>query len=307
MDRLSDLESLGARRRPVILASGFLDGLHLGHQAVLKTAVEAARDLQGEAWVLTVDPHPMKLLHPESAPAILTDPASRLRRMEETGIDGVVMLPFTQDFARQEPEAFFQSLLEQIPLLRGLVVGDNWRFGRAARGDTRLLRKMAETAGLPVRLVSPLLWKGAPISSSRIRRAVELGDVREAAHMLGRPFSVPGTVVHGRGVGRELGFPTANLAPDNEARPAAGVYAVRVTGLDSPRPGIAYYGERPTFGDAQRPDLEVHLFDLKEDLYGRKLEVHFIDRLRGSHRFSSRDDLIAQIHADVQQARESLC
>ena len=303
MERIADLNRLGSRDRPVLLAAGFLDGLHLGHQAVLRTTVDTARKMEAEAWVLTVEPHPMKLLHPERAPAVLTDIETRIRLISEMGLTGCAVLPFTREFSEMEPEDFLCELHQRAPVLRGLVVGQNWRFGHRACGDVTLLQKWAERRDLRVLIIPPVLWKGLPVSSSRIRQAIEKGDLPAATAMLGRPFSMSGTVIHGRNIGHQLGFPTANLLPKNEVRPAPGVYAVRISGLDPVRYGAAYYGDRPTFHDGTLTGLEVHILDTTQDLYGLDLEVHFLERLRGDLRFATHAALIEQIRLDVACVR----
>jgi riboflavin kinase/FMN adenylyltransferase len=303
MERITDLHLLGGRDQPVFLAAGFLDGLHLGHQAVLNAAIEEARTLEAEAWVLTVDPHPMKILRPDRAPAVLTDLTSRLRLLSRTGVTGCVVLPFTEALSVLEPEAFLDELLRCVPRLRGLVVGQNWRFGHRARGDVSLLREWAEKHDLHLRVLAPVLCNGIPISSTRIRQAIESGNIPEATTMLGRPFSISGTVVHGRSLGRQLGFPTANLLPLNEVRPAPGVYAVRVSGIEPAGFGAAYYGGRPTFDDGRPAGLEIHLLDIDRDLYGMELEAHFLERLRGDIKFERPEDLLEQIRKDVTRVR----
>lgn len=304
MERISDPADLGSTPGPIVLAAGYLDGVHQGHRAVLAKAVAEAKRIGGTAWVLTIDPHPGKVLRPQAAPAILTDLEKRLSLISETGVDGVVLLRFTRDLSQCEPEPFLDRLLRQAPQIREIVVGENWRFGRQARGDIALLRRFAGPAGIAVHVVTPVLWEGIPVSSSRIRKAVEEGHVEAAAQMLGRPFDIPGTVKHGKSLGRDMGFPTANIEPRNEVRPAPGVYAVRITGLDVPRGGAAYYGSRPTLKDGRPPDLEVHIFDLDLDLYGRSLDVHFLARLREDLVFSSREALVGQIRKDVASARD---
>jgi riboflavin kinase/FMN adenylyltransferase len=304
MERLTDFRLLGGRQRPIVLAAGYLDGLHLGHRAVLDAAVREAADLGGEAWVLTVDPHPMKILRPDRAPTILTDLESRLRLIARTGVTGCVILPFTPALAALEPETFLDELTRGIPNLRRLVVGTNWRFGHGARGDVALLRNWTPGHSLSLRVLEPVLWRDRPISSTRIRTAIEAGDLAEANAMLGRPFSVRGVVEHGRGVGRKLGFPTANLLPANEVRPAPGVYAVRVSGAGPDRFGAAYYGPRPTFDDGGPAALEIYLLDFDLDLYGKEMEAHFLERIRGSLRFDSPSALQDQIRRDVDRVRE---
>jgi riboflavin kinase/FMN adenylyltransferase len=300
------LEDLGAVGRPLALAIGFLDGVHLGHQAVIRAAREAARGLGGEAWVLTFDPHPAQVLRPEAAPALLTDTPSRLRRIAALDVDGCVLLPFTRELAALEPADFVRDLAARAPTLATVAVGANWRFGRGAAGDVEFLRAAGPRHGFTVCVAAPVRWRGEPVSSTRVREAVASGRFDDAAGMLGRPYSVEGEVVRGRGVGRGLGFATANVRPAKVLLPPPGVFAIRARLGGELLAGAAYLGTRPTFGDAGDPLLEAHLFGVDRDLYGERIEVFFHRHLRGDRRFAGPDALRAQIASDVEAAREAL-
>ena len=301
------LDDLRLEGRPVVLAVGSFDGVHLGHQRVIGLAGEMARKAGGEAWVLTLDPHPLKILKPEAAPPLITSTLHKVRLIEELGVDGCVVMPFTREVAAEEPDEFLKRLKQKVPGLSALVVGENWTFGHRGRGDVALLKKLAPGLGFGATIVEPVLWKGAVISSTRVRQAVAKGELTDARETLGRPFSILGTVVSGKRVGRQLGFPTANLDPHNEVRPPGGVYAVRVLVGSRSFQGAAFLAE--TRDASSTPSgfvTEVHIMDFDEDIYGTDIEVLFIERMRSSRRFDSRSALKKQIGLDVQQARDIL-
>ncbi len=303
------LDVLTTQRRAVVLAAGFFDGVHLGHQEILRRAVAAARRKNGAAWVLTFDTHPLKVLAPESAPRLLTAMPHKLRLFAALGLHGCVALPFTAELAACEPEAFIARVAAAAPRLTAICVGSNWTFGRNGRGGPEALRALARRHGFQALIVPPVCRLGAPVSSTRIRRALAAGRLADVSAMLGRPFSLLGTVVTGRGVGgRRLGVPTANLATADEAQPPAGVYAVRLLIGGRRLRGVANVGLRPTLtplgAAADAPLLvEVHVLDLNEDLYGRELEVMFLRRLRPERRFGSPAQLSAQIARDIRRVR----
>lgn len=301
------LEDLRLERGAVVLAVGSFDGVHKGHQLVLRRAVEKARAVGGEAWALTLDPHPLKVLKPEAAPPLITSTPHKLRLMEPLGIDGCVVMSFTRELAAEEPEAFIARLRDGVPALGELVVGENWTFGHRGRGNVALLKQLAPAHKLSVTVVQPVLWKGKVISSTRIREAVSGGRLEEAEHMMGRPFSVLGTVVPGRRVGAQLGFPTANLDPHNEVRPPSGVYAARVDVEGRLYDAAAFLAET---GDAKTTPsgfiVEVHIMGFDGDLYGRDLEVLFVRRVREVQHFRSRVQLGQQIARDIELIRDLL-
>jgi len=295
------LEDLKLDTRPVVLAVGYFDGVHRGHQVVIGAAAEKARSMRGEAWVLTLDPHPLKVLKPQAAPPLLTSTEHKLELMAPLGIDGCVVLPFTAELAAEEPEEFVARLHRAAPNLRELVVGQNWTFGHKGRGTADLLRKLAPGNQLQVTVVDPVMWKDKVISSTRIRQAVARGDLEDAERMLGRPFSILGTVVRGKHVGTQLGFPTANLDPHNEVRPPSGVYAVyaRVQGRNWP--GAAFVADvTDAKGTPSGFIVEVHILGFDSDVYGQDIEVSFVRHVRDVQHFSSREALRQQIARDVE-------
>jgi riboflavin kinase / FMN adenylyltransferase len=288
------------------VAVGNFDGVHRGHQALVAAAVARARASGGAAVVLTFDPHPARVLRPQAAPAALTTLAQKEELVAALGIDRMVVVPFDARLAALSAENFAREVLQQALGARHVVVGESFRFGRGREGDPRRLEALGASLGFAVEVVPPLVEGGRPISSSRVREALERGDVGEARKLLGRDYFVDGEVVRGDGRGRTIGVPTANLAREEQILPAHGVYAARC------RPGAGAWhaaavnvGERPTFGGG-RVRLEAHLLDFEGDLYGARLRVAFNERLRGEQRFDSKDALVAQIRRDIEAARTRL-
>ena len=308
MKTVTDLSRLRTEKRLACLALGVFDGVHRGHRQIVRRTVARAAREGGEAWILSFDAHPDKVLRPRFAPALLTSTPHKLDILAELGIDGCVLVHFTPRFATMEPETFVARLCKTAPGLRAIFVGKDWRFGKAGRGDVALLSREAGRHGIAVEAVPPVRWRGAVISSTRIRNAIGQGKLKAAAAMLGRPFSLMGNVVHGKRIGRKLGFPTANIDPHNEACPPIGVYAVRARLAGRTYDGVISIGLRPTFehGKGRRVTVELHLLDFARNIYGKTIEVFFLARLRGERRFASARDLAAQIARDIAKAREIL-
>jgi len=299
------LESYPPDADPAVVALGAFDGIHLGHRAILATAVARGEASGHPVVACTFDRHPMEVLHPERAPLPITTLAERLDLIAKTGVDEVVVLVFTPALAAVEPEDFVKDVVVGRLHAREIVVGFNHTFGRGARGDPALLRSLGDRIDLVIHVVPPLLVDGIPVSSSEIRAALREGDVGRAARCLGRPYSIGGTVVRGAGRGRTLGFPTANLEPERPLLVPTGVYACQAEFSDQLRPAVVNVGVRPTFGENDLA-IEAYLLDLSVDLYGVGLRLHFVERLRGEQRFQSVDELRAQIGRDVDAARHSL-
>lgn len=306
MRTITNLDQLASARSPIVLAAGAFDGVHLGHREVISQAQGLARDAKGEAWVMTFDPHPLKILRPESAPALLTSTPHKLQLLHGLGVDGCAVLPFTHHFAAIEPEPFLRDLRRAVPTLRAMVVGSNWTFGHRARGTSDLLRRFGRENGFDVRIVDGVAWQGEPVSSTRIRRAVAEGRLDEATAMLGRPFSMYGTVIHGTKMGRQLGYPTANVDPHNEVRPPPGIYAVRATVEGATYAGAAFLTAHPDPRKGPPDVVEVHLIDQNLDLYDRDMDVAFVRHLRAEWTFNNLDALKTQIAVDIAQARAAL-
>jgi len=298
----------------VVLAVGFFDGVHKGHQEVLRSAVERAREIGGQAWVMTFDQHPLSLLAPYKRPRLLSSTDERLELFETLGVDGVLLVEFTKEIAAQEPGDFVKWLCDKNPEndvhshLCEVRCGDNWRFGKQAAGTPGLLAQYGRHFGFRVVVVPYAGFNGVEISSTRIRCAISEGRLEEANLMLGRPYSVSGKVVCGRGVGHRLNMATANILPDVDLLPPKGVYAVRIRNDGDIYGGAANLGVRPTFSDTS-PDeivLETHLFDFSSTLYGKEIKVYFISFLRKERKFASTEELVKQVAQDLEMAKSAL-
>ena len=305
MRTVRGLESYPPDVGPTVVALGAFDGIHLGHRAILGTAVERGRARGARVVACTFDRHPMEVLNPPRAPLALTTLDEQLILIAETGVDLTLVLAFTPELAEVEPEAFTKDVIVGRLHAQEVVVGYNHTFGRGARGNAALLGEIGEPLGLRTHVVPPLLGDGVPVSSSQIRTELREGDVVRAARSLGRPYSIAGTVTHGDGRGRTIGFPTANLAPERPLLVPTGVYACRAEVDGEPHRAVVNVGVRPTFGDNALA-IEAHLMDVAADLYGRSLRLGFIARLRGERKFSGIDELKAQIARDVEAARQAL-
>jgi riboflavin kinase/FMN adenylyltransferase len=305
--------ALGRSPRRAVLTIGNFDGLHIGHRQILRTVIDRARARDGEAVVYTFDPHPRKVLQSDRAPSLLTTTEQKLELLAAAQIDLVVLEPFTAAFATTTPENFVREHVHAHVAPLEVYVGYDFHYGRDRAGSMRLLTELGPRLGFAVTIIPEVTIGGRDVSSSRIRELLASGDVEEAKRMLGRSFAVRGTVVAGDRRGRTLGFPTANLAPENEVVPAHGVYAGHVQLLDAGTPAagtrftaVTNVGRRPTFKQDDPALAEAHLLDFSGDLYGRRIEVSFEARLRGEAKFPSADALRAQIARDVELARQKL-
>lgn len=286
---------------------GTFDGMHRGHRHVLERLAGIARQHDLASVLVTFDPHPLDVVRPDAAPELLTTAGERLEAVATTGVDYVVVLPFTAGLARLTAEEFVDAILIGRLGLRELLIGHDHGFGRGRAGDVATLRDIGQRRGFAVDVVEAVASDdGEAISSSTIRRAVARGDLDAAADGLGRRYSVAGPVVSGARRGRLLGFPTINVAPPpRKLLPAVGVYAVRVATPRGSFDGMMNLGPKPTFGD-ESVTLEAHLFDADADLYGAPVRIEFVTRLRDVRRFESSDALAAQLRADEAQARGAL-
>ncbi len=284
---------------------GVFDGVHLGHQAVIGTAVEGARGSGGVAGVLTLEPHPIQILAPGQAPRrILVSLEHKERLLASLGVTVLLVLRFDETMARQSAEEFGEHLFS-VAALRQMVAGEDWKFGRERRGTIDLLRRLGEPHGVEVTAVPAVMLKGERVSSTRLRRALRDGNLQAASEMLGRSYTVMGTVVRGEQLGRKLGAPTANIMLGDEQLPPDGVYVVTATigeGKETHR-GVANLGMRPTV-NGERRLLEVHLLDFEGDLYEAGVEVCFGLRLRSEKKFKDQEELREQIRRDLKEARE---
>jgi riboflavin kinase/FMN adenylyltransferase len=301
------LETLGEPPVPATVAIGTFDGIHVGHQAIIRTAVEDATAHRRISLVFTFDRHPADLLAPGRAPDYVTTPAQRNEVIEELGVDGLVVAAFDHALAQLTPDEFVDRVLRSALGAETVVVGENFAFGHNRSGNVDFLR--AAQGGYGYRLVAlpPVIVHGSPASSTRVRDLIHGGRMDEAEAVLGHPFWLVGEVVEGRKLGRELGYPTANIDRLwRQAVPADGIYAVQAR-LDDGRvlPGACSIGDRPTIAGAGR-SIETYLLDFDEDLYGRTMELRFVRRLRHELKFDSLDALKTQMARDVIEAREIL-
>lgn len=316
MTVIHDIDELAGIPGPLHLAIGVFDGVHCGHQAVIRAAQQAADShLEGgRVVVVTFDPHPIRVLSPDNAPRLLTSHRHKMALLAAYGIEDVLVIRFNAEFCHLSGEEFVRKLHTASTPLRTVCVGSAWTFGHKRSGNVDLLREMGSEMNFLVVGVPTVKVGGATASSTAIREAVERGDFQIAAAMLGRPYTVLGTVVEGRKLGRELGFPTANLRVHNEQLPPSGVYAVTVAlpgGAElSQREelGVANLGKRPTVEEGKdvRRQLEVHLFDFDKDIYGEDIEIRFVRFLRGEQKFDGIDALKEQIARDADAAREAI-
>lgn len=298
------LEEFVNEDKPVILAAGCFDGLHIGHTAVIQKAIERAKEINGEAWVFTFDPHPAKVLMPDRAPPLIFTTSQQSSHLQEMGVDGCILQPFTLDFMKQEPLDFFDNLCNCIPHLAGISVGEDWSFGRNRAGNAELLTKLCGERDMYFSAHPQVCWKEDRVSSTRIREAIQLGHFNEATAMLGRPIATIGTVEHGEKIGRKLGYPTANIAPENDMLPPRGIYAAKLKIGHTEQNAAAYIGHRETFHENEPQVLEVHLIDESEiDLYGKHVEVSYIEYIRGDEVFDDAENLKTQIKADIEAIR----
>lgn len=285
------------------LSIGNFDGVHRGHQAIVRRLVELAQARGVKAVVLTFEPHPAALLAPEKAPPRLTTSLRKSALLGELGVDVVIEYPTDRTLLELSPEQFFENVIRKELRATGMVEGPNFFFGKDRRGDIRLLDKLCLEAGMSFESLSITESQGELISSSAIRQQLRLGHVAQAARMLGRDYEVSGTVATGARRGRDLNFATANLTGIETMLPADGVYAAIGTVGNSHWGAAVNIGPNPTFGDANRK-VEAHLLGFAGDLYGRQLQLRFIERIRDTAAFSSAADLQQQIQSDVQQCRE---
>lgn len=297
-----------AERRPLHLAIGMFDGVHLGHQAVIKSAVQSARRSGGVAAVLTFDPHPSRLFRPQDPVRLIMDRERRVAALLRLGVEAVIVQPFDTEFAGVEAEEFLPRMRADLPNLHTVYVGENWRFGRGRRGDVTLLVAEAKKLGLHVVSAPRINGDGEPISSTRIRALLAEGRIDVANVLLGSAYSSEGVVCDGRRLGRTIGFPTLNLPWVPDLRPRLGVYVVsaqRADGTDTPVRGVANYGLRPTVESLEiQPQLEVHLLEADCPYSaGDRLHVEWLAFLRPEQKFCGVTELRAQIDCDVESAK----
>jgi len=296
-----------------VLTIGNFDGLHIGHRAIVDTVVERARSNAGESVVFTFEPHPRKILQPHAAPRMLTTLEQKLELLEEAGIDAVIVEEFTAEYARTPAETFIRDTIHRRIHPLEVYVGYDFHFGRDREGSMRLLTETGPRLGFAVTVIPEVVIEEGDVNSTRIRKLLSERDPGKAAVMLGRPYAVRGHIVEGDRRGRTLGFPTANLDPENEILPGSGVYAgrMRFLGDGDPAigtrvPAVVNVGTRPTFAGDGAVHVEAHLIDWSGDVYGRRVDLEFLSFLRAEQRFPDADALKTRIAQDVIDARTRL-
>ena len=295
-----------AERAPTasVLTIGNFDGVHLGHQALLRLLTDKARALGLPAVVLTFEPHPREFFAPQNAPPRLASLREKLLLLDAAGIDMTRIVRFNARFAALSAEQFIDRVLVESLQVRHLIIGDDFCFGAGRKGDFAMLKAAGERRGFVVEAMPTHSFNGERVSSSAVRDALAQGCLDRAARLLGRPYSIAGRVVHGEKIGRTIGFPTVNIQLKGRQPPLSGVFTVEVEGLAAaPVAGVASVGVRPTVDGSGRPTLEVHLFDWTADCYGAHLRVHFLRKQRDEEKYDSLDALSAQIALDACNAR----
>jgi len=292
--------------RSLCLTLGIYDGIHLGHQKIIRRVIERAAGIGGTSCVVTFDPHPREVLMSDTAPDLLTSTSKKKELIESLGVDALCLIRFTPEFAQIEARRFVSDFLVGTLRMKAIVEGYDWRFGKGRKGDVELLRKMGAENGFEVEQLEGFEVDGRIVSSTLIREFVLRGDLDLAARHLGRRFSITGDIVEGSHLGREIGFPTANIEPHHEAIPPDGIYAVWVDVGGTRKQGTLNIGYRPTVTEERKRTVEVHIMDFYHDIYSEKIEITFVEKLRDEKKFPSLEALTGQIKKDVEKAREIL-
>jgi riboflavin kinase/FMN adenylyltransferase len=298
----------GARIGPrgSVACIGAFDGLHLGHRALVRQAVARARELDAGAVAVGFEPLPREFFAKDEKPPRLMLPRTKIEGLRDLGVDAACLLRFDAKLAAMPAEAFVREFLVERLGVREVWVGPGFRFGQGRAGDLALMQRIGVDEGFAANEIAPVLLDGERVSSTRIRAALAAGDFDLAARLLGRRYAIDGHVVHGKRLGRTLGFPTANLRFGGKVPALRGVYATLVHGVGAtPMPSVSSFGTRPTV-DGVEPLLEAHLFDFDGDLYGKRIEVEFVAKLRDEEKFPDLPSLVAQMHRDGDQARKIL-
>ncbi|MBC3765436.1 bifunctional riboflavin kinase/FAD synthetase [Neptunicella marina] len=302
MELIRGLHNIRQKHRGCVLTIGKFDGVHLGHQAVLKNLVEQARKMQLPATVMVFEPQPEEVFRPQTAPARLSRLRDKYTELKKLGVDRLICVKFNREFAAQSANHFVEELLVAKLGIRFLVVGDDFRFGHDRTGDFDMLQREGQRWGFDVVSTQSFRHQDCRISSTAVRDALAAGNMQLAESLLGRKFSIASKVIHGEKKGRTIGFPTANLLLKRVKSPVAGVYAVRVKSPRGDFNGVANVGTRPTL-NGSRMQLEAHLFDFDQHLYGLHIEVELLSKIRDEQKFASLDDLRQQIALDSEQAK----
>jgi riboflavin kinase / FMN adenylyltransferase len=304
MEIIHDLDAMTRHPYPVVTPGNF-DGVHLGHRAILKAAIDRARAAGGTAFALTYDPLPAKLLVPDRAPRLILVPEDKLELLRLSGLDGVIVVNFTRELSMIEPRDFVRDYFLGRIGAREVVIGHSVNFGHNRAGNAPVMVELGREFGFDTTVVGPVKVAGIEVSSTKVRELITTGEVRAAAKLLGRYHFLHGRVVRGRERGRTIGFPTANLESETECLPPDGVYATRVILGDGAFGSITNLGMRPTFAETAR-SIEAHIFDFNRDIYGERIKLELIERIRPEKKFDSAEALKNQIALDLARAKEIL-
>ena len=306
MHIIHGIEEIPAELRGVFVTIGNFDGIHLGHRYIFAKMIEEALQVGCKTVVISFDPHPKMVLHPDKRPFyLISSSEEKIRLLGEIGIDAYIILPFSLEYAQTTAEEFVRDMLWEKLRIRKIIIGHDYTFGHGKKGNEVFIAEEGRRLGFAVEAMNPFRIGDEIVSSTKIREAILRGDVHFAATLLGRPYNISGRVVPGDQRGLELGFPTANVEANKELLPLRGVYAVRCLLRGKSLDGVLNIGFNPTFSGGKLT-IEVHIFDFNEDIYGEMLDVLFIERIRDEVRFAGPKELIAQINKDVSQARELL-
>ena len=306
MQIVNDLKEVSRPFKNAVVTTGNFDGVHLGHRALFRQVMEKAASIEGTSVVVTFEPHPIRVINSDKHFPLITLYEQKIELIGETGIDTLICVPFTREFAATPARSFVKDVLVDLIGMKAIVVGQDYSFGRKREGDVALLREMSETLDFEVIISEWIALEGHRISSTEIRNLVREGDVEVAGKLLGRQYQVRGTVVRGRDRGGKLlGFPTANLILQDELCPKTGVYAVTVEHDGFRYEGVANIGYSPTFKNGQF-GVEAHIFDFDKTIYDQSIRLNFVHRLREEKKFSGPEELSAQIKRDIEKAREFL-
>ncbi len=305
MQTYYNLESIPELARDSVLTFGVFDGLHIGHQDVLKTVRERADADNLTSVLFGFYPHPLTFLAPDKCPPVLMCLPKRVEILKQLGIDVAIFVNFNEQIASMSPWTFVNRILLELYRAKHVVVGYACQFGKDREGNAELLKSIGQESGFGVTVVPPTQLNGLPVHSTRIRQAIGRGDLGLASQLLGRTYSLRGTIVPGDGRGRQIGFPTANIEPGAQLCPPNGVYAIRAKLANRWLDGVLNIGIRPTF-DGTKFQVESHLFDFDENVYGETIEIFFIEKIRNERKFSDGQALVQQIHRDIAVAHEIL-
>lgn len=305
MEIIRDLNSFSSNEN-ICVALGNFDGVHLGHQALIKKLVQYSKSQNCLNMIFTFEPHPIKVLNPEKAPYLLTTLKEKIEIFKKEEIDILFLTPFNKTFSKIEPEEFVTKILIEKLKIKCLVVGFDYRFGHKGRGDTEMLKYFSKLYGFQLTLVPPVFKDGLIVSSSMIRQFIQQGKVMKAMEFLGRSYKLSGKVIHGDGIGKRLGFPTANIDFNkSKIRPANGVYLIKAKTENETLYGISNIGIKPTF-EKNNIILEVHLFDFDRNIYEEPIEVEFLKKIRDERKFRNVHELKNRIKQDISIAKAML-